>query len=789
MYDLGDQYKIDYALAKANPECVFQGNKYRITVLSEGLLRLEYNESGIFEDRPTELVFFRNLEKPKFTVEDTNQVLRIKTKYFELIYIKERKFLGTKINPTLNLRINLVNSDKIWYYGHPEIRNHNTNSTYFNDRKLPKGLYSTDGFTTIDDSKSLIVKENGMFTQRENSSIDLYVFLYNKNFYQCLNDYFQITGNPPLIPRYALGNWWCKDEEYNENDILKIVNKFKINNVPISIFMLNNWQNNDSYLFNERFKNPKAVIEYLKQNNITLGLNINDVKEFKKDSDMFNRISNYIVPDSKGNLPFNVYDERAIDTYLKIIINPLYNIGIDLFFLNNYQNIEKDRNFILKHFLCLSKKINNKRYLMNSMNSLVAPHRYSTLYTGKINVDWSSLKKIPKTNILAYNYGLSFINYDIGGTSDGIEDSELFIRFVQLGVFSPILRLGSDGGKYYKREPWKWDVTTNTIVSNFLNLRYKLIPYIYTESYKYYKYGKPLIMPLYNIYVDLYDDDLYSNEYFFGDSILVCPITNKKDLIMNRVIHKIFLPKGTWYDVLSGKKYTGDRRYVTFYKENEYPIFVKAGTIMPLSLNEYNDTGVPKKMQIDVYPGASNTYSIYEDDGITKNYINDDYLITNVEYVYSRDSYKLTILPVAGKNGVIPSKRDYRICFRNTKLASAVASYVGNTVVQNKSYTENDNLIVEVSDIPTNGQLTIICSGSNIEMDALRIINEDIVSIISDLPIKTIVKQKIDSIMFSDVLTIKKKRIEIRKLANGKNWIERKYIDLFLKLLEYIEKV
>jgi YD repeat-containing protein len=111
------------------------------------------------------------------------------------------------------------------------------------------------------------------------------------------------------------------------------------------------------------------------------------------------------------------------------------------------------------------------------------------------------------------------------------------------------------------------------------------------------------------------------------------------------------------------------------------------------------------------------------------------------------------------------------------------------TQLQRKSYIENDNLIVEVSDIPTDSQLTIMCSGSNIEMDALRIINEDIVSIISDLPIKTIVKQKIDSIMFSKDFSIKKKRIEIRKMANGKNWIERKYIDLFLKLLEYIKEV
>jgi len=322
-----------------------------------------------------------------------------------------------------------------------------------------------------------------------------------------------------------------------------------------------------------------------------------------------------------------------------------------------------------------------------------------------------------------------------------------------------------------------------------MNLRYKLIPYIYTECYKYHKYGKPLIEPLYLRYPMLYDDDLYSSEYFFGSNILVCPILNKKDPVMNRVIHKIYLPEGVWYDIFTGKRYNGGRRYATFYKDNEYPLFVRAGTIIPVAENVFNDTAIPKKLGIEIFPGANGTYSIYEDDGVTKDYKNGEYLITNVEFMSKQNSYSLTILPVKGKQGIVYEARDYKIKFRNTKVPNVVKSYVGNQIIPNKFYKENDDLVVEVENIKTNSQLTIICNIENIEVDALSIINEDIVSIISDLPIKTIVKQKIDEIMFSKTLSIKKKRIEIRKLANGKNWIERKYIDLFLKLLEYIQEV
>ena len=120
MYDLGEQFKFDLNKSTANLECVFKGNKYRITVLTERLVRLEYNENGMFEDYPTELIWYRNLPKPQFTVSETDTTLKIITKYFELFYKKEKKFNSGKLNTTANLKINLLNTNKVWYYNHPE---------------------------------------------------------------------------------------------------------------------------------------------------------------------------------------------------------------------------------------------------------------------------------------------------------------------------------------------------------------------------------------------------------------------------------------------------------------------------------------------------------------------------------------------------------------------------------------------------------------------------------------------------------------------------------------------
>jgi len=793
MYDLGTHFKFDLNKSTANKECVFKGNNYRITVLTERLIRLEYNENQMFEDYPTELVWYRNFPKPDFVVKESNKILNITTKYFELTYVKEKKFGSNKLTPLKNLKIQLLNTDKIWYYGHPEVRNYEASAFNIDDTKekrFKKSLYSLDGFVSIDDSKTSLILENGSFKKRDNAGVDIYVFLYDKDFYYCLNDYFMLTGYPPLIPRYALGNWWDKKEFYNEFSIVHLLKKFEDYNIPLSLFTLNKWQRENNFEFSEFYKDPKAVINYLKTKNVKFGLSIEDPKLFKPNTKSFDKLKEYLYPDKNGNIPLNVFDAKTIDAFLKLIIHPLTNIGVDYFSLNSFDTNDLERLSILKHYLYYDGfRFENKRPLISAYNYVTAPHRYPILYAGKSTVGWDTLKKIPSFNASASNSGVSFWSHDVGGTSGGVEDPELFIRSVQLGVFSPIMRLGSDDGKYYKREPWKWGLKPRKITIDFLNLRHKLIPYLYTEAYKYFKYGKPLIEPIYYKYPGMYDDELYKDQYYVGSTFLVSPMTTKKDYLMNRVIQKFYIPEGTWYGFFTGKQFKGNKKYISFYRDHEYPVFVKAGAIIPMTLKGTNDTSSPSKTELQIFPGASNTYSIYEDDGESNAYLKGDYLITNVEFIYEKDNYKLTILPVEGKVGVAPSKRSYKIRFKNTKPTSKVTSYVASTQINNNCYKDESDLIVEVNDIPSNEQLTIICSGQDIEIEALRILSDDIISIISDLPIKSSLKQKIDNIMFSNELDLPKKRIAIRKLAHEKEYLEKKYITLLLKLLEYINEV
>lgn len=798
MYNLGEQFKIDYASAIPNEACVFRGKKYRITVLSERTLRLEYSEEGIFEDRPTERILYRNFEKKDFEVIETEGKLEIKTLYFHLIYEKEAPFYGGKVNPGKNLKIELVGSDRYWYYGHPEIRNYGAPGIPEENVKkqiFKKSLYSLDGFVSIDDAKSRIFLPNGEVKEREKKQIDIYVFMYKDDFEACLGDFFHLTGYPALIPRYALGNWWTKNDTYDDYTLKSLVDTFEENHIPLSIILLNRYwsikMNSQRYGYTfdrDRFKHPEEMVSYLHSNGIRMGLTINPFEGMSPIETEFEKACTYIEKDKRGNIPFNVYDPRCLDVYFKLFIHPLDAMGIDFYFLDYFHLKEMNELSLLRHYQFTDMQRNyKKRPLILSYNSLLTPHRYPVLYAGVETVSWETLKKIPFYNASAANLGVSWWSHDIGGFHEGTEDSELFTRFVQMGTFSPIMKLGSDQGKYYKREPWKWDVKTLNITGKYLNLRHHLIPYIYSEAYKYHLYGKPFIQPLYYKVKDFYDDPLYRNSYFFGSSFFVSPILSKKDQVMDRVIHKFFIPEGIWYDFVTGKRFPGGKEYVSFFKDDEYPVFVKSGSIIPMGYNtNLNDTNPPKNMEFQIFPGNSSNYTLYEDDGISSLYKDGYFLYSKIEYNYTPNAYTVIIRPLEGKSGIVPEKRNYRFIFRNTKMAKEISAYFNQEKITATSYVEGKDFIIEVKNINTIGQLTIFCKGKDLEMDAIRLINEEIEGIISDLPILTSMKEKLDSVLFSD-RPIKKKRIELRKLKNA--GLEPKFIKLFLKLLEYVEQV
>lgn len=766
MYNLGEHFKVN--VDDVNQNCIFKGNKYRITVLSNSLVRLEYNENGSFLDNYTQMVINRKFDLPNIEVKQDEKYLEIKTNYFKLYYTKELPFKN-------NIRIECF--DKEWRFDHPEARKY--------DVLNGKSLYSLDGFISIDDNTN-ILKENGIYEKRNGLFTDKYIFLYGNDFNICLKDYFTLTGYPLMIPRYALGIWWNKDKTYTSDELKQLVIDFKNNRIPLSVITLNhNWHVNiyerkyidSGFTFNGNLINdPLSLINYLHANGIRIGLSVDPNNGFYPYEASYNNLLNYLDKGENDIIPFNVFDPKTIDVYLKILIHPLDNLGVDLY-CNNDFNV---RNY---NFIDMQRNYQKRPITLSNITGLV-DHRYGIVYTGKKVVDFKSLTEVVRFNSLCSNNGVNFYTTDIGGYDGGIESSDLYTRFVQLGTFLPIFRFGSGTSKYYKREPWRWDTQTYEISKYYLTLRQKMIPYLYSEVYKYSK-GKLLIEPIYYKYPSFYDNEIYKNEYYFGESFLIAPIINKMDDLMKRTVHKFYIPDGIWYDFSTGKKYPGDRKYISFYNLKDYPIFVRAGAIIPFGYNEnINNVNTPSNLEIQIFPGKSNKYVLYEDDGVSAFYKQGYFIKTEIEYNYFPNNYTVIIRPIEGKSNIIPDKRDYRIIFRNVRNADEVIVYEKDMKIVPKTYVDGSNFIVELSSIRTTSQLTINCKGKDIEIDAVKIIDDDIYSIINDLNIKTSLKDEIDAIIFSDD-SISKKRIRLRKLKG----LDYKNLRVFLRLLEHINQL
>lgn len=792
----------DLTKTKTKEQAVFRGTNYRISVLSERLIRMEYSIDGHFSDNLTTLVSNRNFTVPTFKVQQDEKYLVISTNYFNFQYLKNKPFVGPKFAPDNNLRVSLNGTDKVWFYGQVEARNFKGGAVSLDNFSgkisLDKGLYSTDGFVSIDDSNNFEIDASGFLVSPNPNKVDIYLFMYKRDFGLCLKDYFTLTGYPEIIPRSLLGIWWNKDRIYNYEDTKNLAKSFNRKGIPLSVLLLNEfWHIKDKNNYNlyktgftfnrDLFPNPVEFTSKMHSLGISVGVNIDPSEGIRKEEEKYINLAKELDISDGAIIPFNAIDKNFMSAFVKYIIDNLINQGIDIFWLD-YKKDLQGINILSYYFNTDFKKYKEKRIVTFTRSPLVAPHKAGILYSGETFVSWDTLKFLPFYNSMAANKGVVWWSHDVGGFKGGCEDSELYLRYVEFSCFSPIFRFSSERGLYYKREPWAWDVKSYTIAREYAILRQRLIPYIYTEGCNYSKLGKPLIEPIYYSYPEIYDEPNYKNEYYFGKELFVAPITKPMDKTMNRSIERLYLPNGVWYDFKSGKKFLGDKRYIAFYKEDEYPIFARAGAIVPMAnLDEkINDTSAPKSMEIDIFPGQSNSYKLYEDDGISKMYQDGYYLVTAIDYNYMQNNYTVIIRPVDGKVGIIPRLRDYKIKFRNAKEADSVDVYINGTNALNevKTYEEDNNFVVEVKNVDTSKQLTVNCKGKDIEIEAVRIINEDINSIITDLPIETKLKEKIASIIFSN-LDMKHKRIEIKKIKG----LDKKFIRMFIKLLEYIAEI
>lgn len=683
---------VKYALnlkPKAKKETIVQGENYRFTVLTDRLIRLEYQENGLFVDEPTQSVICRDFPEVPYRVVDREDSLEIVTEKLHLYYDK-KPFSQRGLRIELSEGYHIYGS--VWNYG-DEIHDLKGTARTLDgaDGEIPleSGILSRDGFTVLDDSKSAFITEDQWAEAKDRESIDLYFFGYGHDYLDCLRDFYHLTGPTPLLPRFALGNWWSRFYKYTEESYLELMGKFREKGIPFSTAVIDmDWHLTEipkkygsgwtGYTWNPKyFPDPKRFMDKLHALGMKVTLNVHPADGVRGHEEMYLPMAKELGIDyeHEDKIPFDASDRKFLEAYFKYLHHPNEARGVDFWWLDWQQGSRGgaegiDTLWMLNHLHFLDSGRDGKRPLTFSRYAGLGSHRYPIGFSGDTYSTWESLDFQPYFTANASNAGYSWWSHDIGGHQGGCRDDELAVRWLQFGVFSPIMRLHSTSNEFYGKEPWNYNPTAEKIMTEFLRLRHKLIPYLYSMNYLTHRESLPLVQPMY-YHHDVADAYEVPNQYYFGTEMIVCPITKPVDSKTLLAEFNAWLPEGDWFDFFTGQHYKGGRKIKVYRNLDSIPVFVKAGGMVPLA-EDYSDSHLhnPKTLELLVMNGADGGFDLYEDRGDAV--ADEEPVITHFAFKAGRTA-ELTITVEGESEGIIPADRGYEVHIKGTDIPLHIA--------------------------------------------------------------------------------------------------------------------
>lgn len=699
----------------AEDAAIIQGEKYRFTVLTEEMIRLEYCEDGKFEDRATQCVIDRKFKVPEYQVIENEESLEIITDKIHLVYNKQ-KF--TDYGLSVQVRGNISVYHSIWHFGEEATDLRGTARTLDEADgaiELEHGIISRFGYGILDDSRSLVITEDGWVEPRKEDCIDIYFLGYGHEYEHCLKDYYHLTGKTPLLPRYALGNWWSRFYRYNDQEYKALMTRFEKEEIPFSVSVIDmDWHLVDidpkygsgwtGYTWNkELFPDPKEFMTWLHDHRLKVTLNVHPAGGVQAHEEKYKEMAEAMGRDWEKEEPvnFDVTDQKFLKAYFEYLHHPNEEEGVDFWWLDWQQGgLSKipglDPLWMLNHYHYLDSGRRGKRRLTFSRYAGMGSHRYPVGFSGDTIISWESLAFQPYFTANASNVGYGWWSHDIGGHMKGYRDEELSTRWIQFGVFSPIMRLHSSNSAFTGKEPWNYNAVSENIMKRYLKLRHEMIPYLYTMNYHASHDGQPLIRPMY--YLEPEQPEAYEvpNEYYFGTELVVCPITEPMDKATGTACVKAWIPEGKWYDIFSGLKYDGGRMLELYRSLEDIPVLAKEGAIIPLTdLTEYtNSVENPKELAVKIVPGKKNAFILMEDTGDTCEDKEENWAQTKLEWINENE---FIIHPANGNLDVIPKRRTWKMEFYGIADVDNLEVTVGGKAIETERIYDEKRHICQVN--------------------------------------------------------------------------------------------
>jgi hypothetical protein len=706
----------------ANEKAIVQWGSYRFTVLTSRCIRIEYSQNQEFVDLATLAIINRDLPVPKYESSETDVALTIKTDHITLVASSKNEAPNEENllidGAEFNWRFGQLPKEELWG---------TTRTLDATDGaiKLGRGLCSRDGFSFIDDTKSPLILDNGLFEPNK-SQCDTYFFGYGCDYKECVNDFLKLSGKNPVLPRYAYGLWWSRYWPYTSDEMLAVADDFANHGLPLSVYVIDmDWHitqtGNESsgwtgYTWNrDLIPDPQKLLDELHKRGLAVTMNLHPADGIWPHEEQYKEMAKRMGVEEPNPVKFCGSDPKFMKNYFEVLHHPMEKMGVDFWWIDWQQhNDEKVDPLITlnhQHFLDNGR---NKRPIILSRWCGLGGQRYPIGFSGDTKVEWEALQFQPYFSSTAANVGFMYWSHDIGGHYAGNENRELYLRWVQAGALLPIMRMHSNRNPFHERLPWGFDPTIEKLATEAMKFHVAMSPIFYSLSFT-----DLIVRPMYYEYPK--DDSAYAcpSQYMIGNDIIAAPFTSPIDPDLGQAFEAVWIPDGIWFDFSSGRQYAKGW-YMIYGDLDKIPIFVKGGGVFT--------TLVDKNLTIDAFPCGMSSFTVIDDDGVS---LSTDCCKTEISTKISEKNFSVTVAPTGNQKFI--EGRTYTIKFRNIVEDEVEAQ--GCTVVSKKLVS--NVLIVDVKA----EQYPFTVSANNKVYQYIKPTESDIFKFIKCAKLNTWVKQ------------------------------------------------
>lgn len=690
---------------KADAKAVVTSGNARFTVLTPQLIRMEWSADGQFEDRATLTFVNRETPVPEFKVRESRSKLTITTPALTLTYLKNGKFSDKNLKAVFTLN----GKEVVWTPGmeNPQNLLGTTRTLDGADgsklkEPMEQGILSRAGWSLIDDSQRHVLTPDGseweewVEARPEGDRQDLYLFAYGHDYKQALADYALVAGRAPMPPKYTLGYWWSRYWQYSDNEFVDLVNKLKSMDVPIDVLIVDmDWHETwglrksnspkDEYgqrigwtgytWQKELFPSPANFLKWTENEELKVALNLHPASGIQPYEAVYDDFTKEYGWSEKGkSVPFKIDERKWADAYFKTVLEPMERDGVDFWWLDWQQWKESkytpglSNTFWLNHTFFNHAERQNpglRPFIYHRWGGL-GSHRYPLAFSGDTYATWPMLAYLPYFTATASNVNYGWWGHDIGGhmfhKTQKATDPELYTRWLQYGVFTPIFKTHSTKDPRIERCIWCFP-DHMFLMRDAIRLRYTLAPYIYNAARENYDTGVGMCRPMYYDYPE--SDKAYETpeQFMFGNDILATTITQPVDSITGLAPRTIWFPEGAWFDCATGSMYEGGRTEELHYTLAENPHYAKAGSIIPMNPATVKNLQQPcDTLVLTFIPGGDGQLRHYEDDGMSQQY-KTNYAVTTVTKKQEGNTVRVRISPREGSFAGASDSRSYELRF------------------------------------------------------------------------------------------------------------------------------